>query len=381
MHTFLAVDGCESVLLEELRRSIPGFHTPSGPGLIRSEFTLPSDSALAPLVFAKQWMPDAEECQAESVRLWSDRLVEAAVARLPEAQPWRLHITSQYAVREATPSGARAHFTRSRFRKGNGQESDPNASKAADAGQHRCTLIEEAFLETLQRKRRHLLKARVKDPSPFQATDSLVQLLLTSPTTGHLSVASAPGPHLHRRWMSPFPKGDIPIAVDKSAPSRAFAKLVESETRLGRQIQPGETCVDLGAAPGSWTYVALARGAKVTAIDRAPLREDLMSHPALTYLQGDAFSYEPRRPVDWLVCDVIAAPERCIQLVLDWTRQRWCRHFVVTIKFAGAADLDAIQSFKRTLGELCPGFFLQRLCANKNEACVFGSLADAKPRG
>jgi 23S rRNA (cytidine2498-2'-O)-methyltransferase len=162
--------------------------------------------------------------------------------------------------------------------------------------------------------------------------------------------------------------------VDKAAPSRAFAKLVESEIRLGLQIQPGETCVDLGAAPGSWTYVALERGAKVIAIDRAPLRDDLMSHPSLTYIQGDAFAFEPNKRVDWLVCDVIAAPERCIELVLDWTRKKRCRQFVVTIKFVGVADLDAIQSFKKSLAAVCPGYFLQRLCANKNEACVFGSL-------
>jgi 23S rRNA C2498 (ribose-2'-O)-methylase RlmM len=53
------------------------------------------------------------------------------------------------------------------------------------------------------------------------------------------------------------------IAADKATPSRAYAKLVEAKLRLGRAIRAGETCVDLGASPGSWTYVAVTRGARV----------------------------------------------------------------------------------------------------------------------
>jgi 23S rRNA (cytidine2498-2'-O)-methyltransferase len=90
--------------------------------------------------------------------------------------------------------------------------------------------------------------------------------------------------------------------------------------------------VDLGAAPGSWTYLALNRGAHVTAVDRSPLRQDLMNHPRLRFMRGDAFQFKPPLPVDWLLCDVVAAPERSAELLLRWLRNRWCRHFVVTLK-------------------------------------------------
>jgi 23S rRNA (cytidine2498-2'-O)-methyltransferase len=177
------------------------------------------------------------------------------------------------------------------------------------------------------------------------------------------------------RWiLSPYPKGEIPIAVDKAAPSRAFAKLVEAEQRLGRRILPGETCVDLGAAPGSWTYVALNRGAQVIAVDRAPLRDDLMRNPSLRFHRADAFKFVPDAPVDWLICDVIAEPVRSMELVLDWVRHKRTRHFVVTIKFKGQADYALLEQLKHGLPPLCDEFFLSRLCANKNEACVFGSV-------
>jgi 23S rRNA (cytidine2498-2'-O)-methyltransferase len=76
-------------------------------------------------------------------------------------------------------------------------------------------------------------------------------------------------PFVFRSLLSPYPKGEIPVASDKAAPSRAFSKLLEAEQRLGCRIRPGETCVDLGASPGSWSYVALNRGARVIAVDRA----------------------------------------------------------------------------------------------------------------
>ena len=50
--------------------------------------------------------------------------------------------------------------------------------------------------------------------------------------------------------------------------------------------------------------------------------------PVAQYLnigRGDAFKFVPEAPVDWLLCDVIAAPERSVALVLDWVRQRRCR--------------------------------------------------------
>jgi 23S rRNA (cytidine2498-2'-O)-methyltransferase len=135
--------------------------------------------------------------------------------------------------------------------------------------------------------------------------------------------------------------------------------------------------VDLGASPGSWSDVALGRGAAVLAVDRAPLRADLMSDPRLTFRKGDAFTFEPEQPVDWLLCDVIAAPQRTIDLLLRWVRQRRTRRFVVTLKFKGTEDYPLLEHVKHALPPLCEEFYLTRLCANKNEACAFGEVRRA----
>jgi hypothetical protein len=55
-----------------------------------------------------------------------------------------------------------------------------------------------------------------------------------------------------------------------------------------------------------------------------------MRHPHLVFHQGNAFTFQPDQPVDWLLCDVIAAPSRSIELLMKWVRQRWARRFVVT---------------------------------------------------
>jgi 23S rRNA U2552 (ribose-2'-O)-methylase RlmE/FtsJ len=175
-----------------------------------------------------------------------------------------------------------------------------------------------------------------------------------------------------RAILSNHIAGYIPHAEDKAAPSRAFAKVIEAELRLGHQIERGQTCVDLGASPGSWSYVAIQRGAHVIAIDRSPLRDDLMRSPRLKFTQADAFKFKPETPVDWLICDIIAAPQRSIDLLLEWLREKQMRRFIVTLKFKGTDEYHLMDQLKQEAPPLCADFRLTRLCANKNEVTAFG---------
>jgi 23S rRNA (cytidine2498-2'-O)-methyltransferase len=269
-------------------------------------------------------------------------MADAAIQHLPQALPWRLQVSPRY---------------------GEGS-----------AGQQRCKLIRDAVKELLQKKRRALLRCIQETAQPFSPEDSIIQVVLLSPEEGLLSVAPAPLPYEQRQVLWPFALGEVSVAVDKAAPSRAFAKLVEAEVRLGQHIQAGDSCVDLGAAPGSWSYHALKRGARVTAVDRSPLREDLMHDRRLHFLQGDAFRYRPEQPVDWLICDIIAEPDKLAELLLDWLRSGHTRRFVFTIKFKGSEGYHVLDQLKHTLPQLCKNAYLTRLCANKNEVTAYGSL-------
>lgn len=338
-HYLLHDEGCELPLRDELSRmSLPV--CASGVGWLQVQADLCQQRPL--LAFSRQLLPHCLQVQEPSINAWARRLADAAITYLPHGQPWRCSIVPAY-----------------------GQ---------GNAGQQRCKLIRDALREQLQKKRRALLRSLQEGEQPFSEADSFLQAHLLSPETGLLSVAPAPLPYTQRQLLWPQPAGSLPIPVDKAAPSRAFAKLVEAETRMGQRIQPGQRCVDLGAAPGSWTYVCLQRGAQVTALDRTPLREDLMQHPRLQFLQADAFKYRPPQPVDWLVCDVIAEPQKLAELLVDWLRGRHTQHFVFTIKFRGHEDYGQLDELKQSLPSLCHSAYLTHLCANKNEVTAFGSL-------
>ncbi|MCU0661174.1 MAG: hypothetical protein MUC50_02490, partial [Myxococcota bacterium] len=189
----------------------------------------------------------------------------------------------------------------------------------------RAALIEQAIEEELRTSRRALLRLRTIDlQAPLIDAEYLVQLALVQADLSFLSICEPAAQPALQRILSRLPGGVAQVPEDKAPPSRAYLKLLEAEVHLGYAIQAGETVVDLGASPGGWTYIALARGALVTAVDRSPLRADLMAHPNLSFKKGDAFKHRPDEPpVDWMVSDVIAFPRRIVDL-LEVSRTTRC---------------------------------------------------------
>jgi 23S rRNA (cytidine2498-2'-O)-methyltransferase len=380
MHLLLWAEDCETELRSELAQSFPGAPVRAvEPSMLEEDFEILAGKRLPYLAFARQLLPNVIALRAESIRGWAGLIFDAVAGVLPDSQPWSLHIEPCYGARSVRRMGARAWHSARRASRARTADTRGLATPSVDAeaGRQRCRLIREALVELMQRKRRHLLRHLRRDPASFATGDSLVQLLLTAPDAGFLSVGAAPMPFEQRHLLSPFPKGGVTGASDKAAPSRAFAKLIEAELRLGRAIVAGETCVDLGASPGSWTYVAASRGAKIIAVDRSPLREDLLRSPQVRFQECDAFRFRPDQAVDWLLCDVIAAPERTAELLLEWLRRGWCRNFVVTVKLKDDAGAELLAMLKRELPALSQELFLTKLCANKKEICAFGSALPA----
>jgi 23S rRNA (cytidine2498-2'-O)-methyltransferase len=161
---------------------------------------------------------------------------------------------------------------------------------------------------------------------------------------------------------SPFVNGECHFVEDHiGPPSRAYLKLWEALVRFGRWPQPGETCLDLGASPGGWTWVMASLGADVTAVDKAPLDPTVAVMPGVTERLDSAFGMTPE-PVDWLFSDVIAYPDRLLTLVNRWIDAGAARHIVSTIKFQGPTDHDAAETFAAI-----PGGQVIHLSHNKHE--------------
>ena len=139
------------------------------------------------------------------------------------------------------------------------------------------------------------------------------------------------------RHSSAWPMGIPRLRMPADAPSRSTLKLAEAiHVFLGdadeRLFQPDMRAVDLGAAPGGWTWQLIHRGLHVTAIDNGNLRGELIDNAMVRHLREDGFRFRPKKPVDWLVCDMVESPSRIAKLVGLWLSEGWARHAIFNLK-------------------------------------------------
>ena len=154
---------------------------------------------------------------------------------------------------------------------------------------------------------------------------------------------------------SPLANGILHLKMPREAPSRSTLKLEEAllsflhERDRERWLRPGLTAVDLGAAPGGWTWQLASRGLKVTAVDNGPMQEELMATGRVEHRREDGFRYRPRRPVDWLLCDMVEQPQRIAALMADWLTRGDCRRAVFNLKLPMKRRHQNLQECLNTL--------------------------------
>ena len=164
---------------------------------------------------------------------------------------------------------------------------------------------------------------------------------------------------------SPFPDGEVTFEENKvDPPGRAYLKLWEAFTILGKSPTPGELCLDLGAAPGSWSWVLAGLGARVFSLDRAPLAGHVAALANVSHCLGSGFGLEPQvaGQVDWLFSDMICYPAKLLGLVEKWLEADATRHALCTIKFQAETDHETARRFAAI-----PGSRLMHLSCNRHE--------------
>jgi hypothetical protein len=228
----------------------------------------------------------------------------------------------------------------------------------------------------------------------------LLQLLLFSPEVMAVSLSKSVSPP-DESFFLPWPNAKYPVGlpnvdIQTSMPSSAYRKLLEALECCSalpphdREASPMFPVVDLGACPGGWTKALRLLGCRVLAVDRSPLRDDLMKDPLVEFISGDAFSFQPpwadqqadkEIPIanTWMVSDVIAYPERVAELLSEWCGNKWASQMIVTAKFQGSSipwqALEEAEAVAKYNGYQCR---IQHFFNNKHEVTVMLSYGQGE---
>jgi len=180
---------------------------------------------------------------------------------------------------------------------------------------------------------------------------------------------------------APWPMGIPRLRFPRGAPSRSTLKLEEAfltlldEPERAAWLAPGGSAVDLGAAPGGWTWQLVQRGLRVAAIDNAALDPSLLESGLVQHLREDGFRYRPRAPVDWLVCDMVEQPQRIAALVSEWLARGDARRALFNLKLPMKQRWRALDGCLATLRARLPGATLRakHLYHDREEVTVFAA--------
>ncbi|MDC0948674.1 23S rRNA (cytidine(2498)-2'-O)-methyltransferase RlmM [Gammaproteobacteria bacterium] len=184
------------------------------------------------------------------------------------------------------------------------------------------------------------------------------------------------------RW--PFEGGVPRLRLAHEAPSRSALKLEEAfvglldEGKRQRWLRKGLSAVDLGAAPGGWSWLLAQYGLRVTAIDNGPLKGAAATSSLIRHRRVDGFRYRPDLPVDWLVCDMVEQPQRVAALVADWLKDGDCLRAMFNLKLPMKRRVETVEHALATIRQRAPRVSELRarhLYHDRQEVTVFARAA------
>jgi 23S rRNA (cytidine2498-2'-O)-methyltransferase len=306
---FTTRQGAERDLVDELRLKGDGAACIVAPGLVSAR-RAPNIDGKVMLTFARQGFPVMAVAEADSLGELAERLGRALAPKLEDAPAYALHVWVPDTDRE-----------------------NP-LTQAARA-------LEDLLEARLTSEARTAVRMRTRDIGVGSVP--LVQVCLSSKTQGFGGVMAS------SRAISLAPGGRLRVHMGSDKPSRAARKIGEALAWLEVAPEPGEVCVDLGAAPGGWTWFLLERRARVIAVDPARLRPDLLRRKGLTYMGMSAFEFMPEEPVDWLFCDMAWRPLEVAQMLARWSRQRAASLLVANFKLPMTKKAEIVADIRKIL--------------------------------
>jgi len=204
---------------------------------------------------------------------------------------------------------------------------------------------EGKLLSTFTRRFQPLLENALREQGRLQDDPRSPRLHVFFPGKNSVLIGSG-DPHNSADAIMGIARQSMPA----EPPSRSTMKLAEAievfmdKSEQARLLRQGMTAVDLGAAPGGWTWQLVSRGIRVTAVDNGPMKGLLADHPLVQHLKQDGFKFVPRKAVDWLVCDMVEKPSRVAALIGEWFAAGWCKHAIFNLKLPMKQRIAALDS-------------------------------------
>jgi 23S rRNA (cytidine2498-2'-O)-methyltransferase len=350
-HLFICRTGYERVLAQEWSQFQPKNRDPRrvapeaavGSGWMGVAGALPLPEA--PLVFERQRLPRARWCAGDEFAALTAALAELEGAAVAHGSAWTLHCFAP----------------------------DPDS---ADSRSGEAQSLERQLLARLDKEHPAALRGHRPALPPAPSGASLVWQVCRLEGGAWSSVAPAAD------LSDPYPGGVHRMPPDPLAPSRSYLKIEEAldvmaAAQLCAAPRPNETVVDLGAAPGGWTWAFAKRGCRVFAVDNGPLKLSGTGEMGgeVLHLREDGLRFRPERPVDWLLSDMLIAPGVALGLLRRWIAGGWARRMIVNLKLPQADPLVALAPIQEFLRGV-PGlrWRLRQLYHDRREVTLMGEL-------
>jgi 23S rRNA (cytidine2498-2'-O)-methyltransferase len=188
-----------------------------------------------------------------------------------------------------------------------------------------------------------------------------------------------------------WPGGESRTPRAADSPSRASVKIEEAIALLERKaggpiLKSGERAIEVGAAPGGAVHALLARGLRVTGVDRAEMAPVVREHPGFTWVDssiGD-WMFPESTEAEWLALDMNAEPRialRETKPLVDYVK-RGLKGVFFTLKLNQVDFALNAERLGKTLAKdlNLTTWFLKQLPSNHQEVAFFGltSRATAK---
>jgi len=191
------------------------------------------------------------------------------------------------------------------------------------------------------------------------------------------------GYHRAAETESCWPGGLFWAPSPPDAVSRAYLKMEESLAWTRLPVQPGDLCVEIGAAPGGSSQALLNRGLRVIGIDPADMDPRVIAHPNFEHWKKRGADVRRRefRKVRWLTADMNVAPSYTLDTVeaIVTHREVHIDGLLLTLKLMdGSPAMEVPEYLKRVSSWGFAQVAARQLHHNRHDFCVAAMTGHAR---